>query len=246
MNSSASGVYEINTFLPWNRIQSKLEKTMKKHLTVIAGTLFTLNSHAYSNFLVAGAGNTVIQKKSSQTSRVLYQSPELGIQFEHPRHYKVWQQGRKIFLADIASLREEINKRPANPRIYRALNGRTLSRGDGYLIHITVGQGDFTSANQKHAIFEKDTQGYRVAFGRFNNPPAEKFRTNQWSGYGSNILCSTEDEKTGFHAAGGVCFWGLISNSQRYIMVDTAALTPDQEKERQAIVRSLKFLKATP
>lgn len=219
---------------------------MKKHLTVIAGMLFTLNSHAYSNFLVVSAGNTVIQKKSSRTNRVLYQSPELGIQFEHPRDYKVWQQGREIFLADIASLREAINKRPVNPRIYRALNGRTLARGDGYLIHITVGQGDFKSANEKNAIFEKETQRYRVAFGRFKNPPAEKIRTNQWSGYGSNILCSTEDEETGFHAAGGVCFWGLMSNGQRYILVDTAALTPDQEDERQAIVRSLRFLKATP
>jgi hypothetical protein len=133
-----------------------------------------------------------------------------------------------------------------NPQIYRALNGRATSQDDGYLIHIVVGQGDFTSANQKHAIFKQDTQGYRVAFGRFNNPPAEKIQSIQWSGYGSNILCSTEDEKTGFHAAGGICFWGLISNSQRYIMVDTAALTPDQEKERQAIVRSLKFLKVAP
>jgi hypothetical protein len=224
----------------------KSEMIMKKHLTVIAGVLITLNSHANSNYLKVGTGDAVIQKKALQTSLVLYQSPDLGIQFEHPRHYKVWQQGREIFLADIASLREQIHKRPVSPQVFRALNGRTLPRDDVYLIHIAVGQGDFTSANQKYAIFEKDTQGYRVGFGRFNNPPAEKIQANQWTGYGSNILCSVEDEKTGFHAAGGVCFWGLISNSQSFILVGTAPLTPYQEKERQAIVLSLKFLKAAP
>lgn len=219
---------------------------MIKHLIAIAAMLFAQYSYAYNNYLKVSAGDTAIKKKASQTRWVLYQSPELGIQFEHPAHYKVSQQGRELFLTDIAALRDHVHKRPLNLQAYRALNGRTLSRDDGYLIHITVGQGDFTSANQKHAIFEKDSQGYRVTFGRFNNPPAERIVTNQWTGFASNILCSVEDEQTGFHAAGGVCFWGLISNSQRYIMVDTAALTPDQEKERQAIVRSLKFLKVAP
>ena len=123
------------------------------------------------------------------------------------------------------------------------MNGRSLNDSGKYLIHLTVGQGDFFHANKEKSIFKKSHKSFRLAFVRFKNPAAKKIQTREWKGYESGLICSLEDDETGFHAAWGWCYWSLISNGTHYLLVDTQPIDSRQEKLVHAIVKSGVFLK---
>ena len=171
-----------------------------------------------------------------------FSDKRLGIRFKFPSRFRVWQTNNELFFEDklVAKQRAQISK--VDDRVDLLMNGRKLNDSGKYLVHFTLGQGDFTLANKDKGIFEKSGKSLRLAFGRFDNPPAKKIQTSKWTGYESGIICSTQDQETGFHAAGGWCYWSLISDGTRFLVVDTQAIEPHQEMVVHAIVRSVNFL----
>jgi hypothetical protein len=171
-----------------------------------------------------------------------FSDTHLGISFQYLSRYKVWVSKNEVFLDNSLPPKSFHEVSNVSDRVDLLMNGRRLNEAGKYLLHFTVGQGSFSQANQDLGIFEKSGQSWRLKLGRFNNPPAKKIHTPQWIGYESGILCSTEDEETGFHAAGGWCYWSLISDGTRFLLVDTQAMNPQQETQVHAMVKSVKFL----
>ena len=170
----------------------------------------------------------------------------LGVRLSYPDSCEAWIKGGELFIRLKSSSSVETKRvPPLEPKADRAINGRILSQDGHYLLHLSLGLGDFQLANIKHQIFEKSSDVMRVAFGRFQNPRAEKLEFNGWKGYASTIVCSTFDEETGFHAAGGLCFWALVSDNSRYVVLDSMALSPQEEQMVRGIMKSLRFIKQT-
>lgn len=183
------------------------------------------------------------QPKHGPDKWLNYSDTRLGIAFQYPSQYKVWKKNNEVFLDDALLLKHTHQGSKAHERVDLLMNGRSLNDSGSYLIHLTSGQGDFFHANKEKNIFEKSGTNFRLALGRFKNPVAKKIQTHEWKGYESGIICSTEDEETGFHAAGGWCYWSLISNGTQYLVVDTQPIDPRDEKLIHAIVKSVVFLK---
>lgn len=171
-----------------------------------------------------------------------FSDARLGISFKYPSTYRVWVANNQVFLDEKHPSKpfHEVSK--VSDRVDLLMNGRNLNESGKYLLHFTVGEGNFLYANQQLGIFEKSGRSWRLMLGRFNNPPAKKIQTSQWKGYESAIICSTEDEETGFHAAGGWCYWSLISDDAKFLLADTLALDPHQETQVHAMMKSVKFL----
>lgn len=192
---------------------------------------------------------------SKREGWAVFSDPQLGIAFEHPVRWHVWRTGRDLFLHDSPKL-SGVKKPSAGhgkakmtysqvPQVDLALNGRFLSEQDNYTLRLTVGQGNFKSANSKHKVFEiGDDNKPRVAFGRFNNEPARQRDWGRWRGLDSMIICSSSDEETGFHAAGGWCYWALISDQRQYVLIESQNLAGEHmENLILRIAASIKSIK---
>lgn len=193
---------------------------------------------------------------------IKFTDPQLGIAFEYPPQWHVWRNGRDIYLdvnPKILDVKPETSdgNAPADerrkvaptyrqaPQVDRAFNGRLLAEQGNYGLHLTVGQGDFAQGNAEHQIFEVgEDKMPRVAFGRFRNEPARKRAWGEWHGLDSMILCSTWDEATGFHSAGGLCYWALISNKRQYVLIESPVLENERtERLIRRIAASIKSVK---
>lgn len=177
---------------------------------------------------------------------LVFSDARLGISFKYPSRYRVWVLNNDVFLDEKSPSKQFHEVSKVSDRADLLMNGRNLNEVGKYLLHFTMGQGDFLYANQNMGIFERSGRSWRLMLGRFNNPHAKKIQTPQWKGYESAIICSTEDEETGFHAAGGWCYWSLISDGTRFLLLDTQAMNPHEETQIQAIVKSVKFLNNRP
>jgi len=172
-----------------------------------------------------------------------FSDQKLGVQFKYPRHWKVWTQGDDIFLDKRSSVQKKRTKYFQLDSVDRAFNGRIHSNDGLYLLHLATGAGDFEGANNRYLVFKREGKGLRLAYGRFDNLSAEKIKTKQWSGYASPAICSTEDA-SGFHAAGGLCYWSLISDGHKFVLADSQPLETDRdEKIVHMIVMSIIFIK---
>jgi hypothetical protein len=178
---------------------------------------------------------------------IAFSDPQLGITFKHPPQWHAWRQGQSIYVN--AMPKKSRDQVPADehsqtsptyrlaPQVDRALNGRRLSNRDNYVLHLTVGQGTFAQANAEHRVFELgENKKPQVAFGRFRNESAHQRVWGDWRGLDSTIICSTEDEATGFHAAGGRCYWALISNERQYVLIESQAV---QDSRTEDLIRRL-------
>jgi hypothetical protein len=202
--------------------------------------------------LSAHGGTTLSNEDSKREGWTVFSDPQLGIAFEHPVRWHVWRIGQDVFLHD--KPKPSNVKKPSSgqgkakmpyrqvPQVDLALNGRFLSEQDYYTLRLTVGQGTFSSANAKHQVFEfGDDKKPRVAFGRFNNEPARQRDWGMWRGLDSTIICSSSDEETGFHAAGGWCYWALISDQRQYVLIESQHLVDEHiEKLILRIASSIK------
>ncbi|PUE31482.1 hypothetical protein B9Z52_11365 [Limnohabitans sp. Jir72] len=185
------------------------------------------------------------QNKVSHLTRdwLDFSDQTLGVQLKYPRHWKVWTQGDDIYLDKRSSVQKKKTKYAQIDSADRAFNGRIHSNDGLYLLHLSTGTGDFVRANIRYYVFEGLGKDLRLAYGRFNNESAEKIQTQQWSGYASPAICSTEDAG-GFHAAGGMCYWSLISDGHKYVLTDSQPLETDQDARNvHLIVMSINFLK---
>jgi hypothetical protein len=110
-----------------------------------------------------------------------------------------------------------------------------------YIIHFEIGTGDFTQAINNTALFsEKEPNKWVATIGRFDNPPAESIKYNNWQGLKTKITCGIEDKATGFHAAGGECLWLLISDGKHYLVADTLGID-GLDSNTQKMLDSIKF-----
>ncbi|WP_425503337.1 hypothetical protein [Phytobacter palmae] len=53
--------------------------------------------------------------------------------------------------------------------------------------------------------------------------------------------CGISDKETGFHAAGGECFWAVISNWHASVVADTQGIIGN-DPETFHIIETLEFL----
>ena len=167
----------------------------------------------------------------------------LGIQLSYPDTYEAWRENGDLFIRSKSANHPEANANPAPAGpVDRILNARVMSQDGEYLLHIALGKGGFATGNDQQKIFEKFNKGLRVKLGSFQNPPAKPLSENHWNGYESFIICSTWDQETGFHAAGGTCYWALLSDESSYAAIDSQPLTRQDETIVRAIVKSLSFI----
>lgn len=206
--------------------------------------------------MVSAHGGRPPRKSDSRGEPWLaFSDSRLGIAFKYPPQWRAWRRGQDIYLG--VKLKTSSGQPPADEhgqpvptysqalQVDRALNGRLLSDQDNYAVHLTVGPGDFAHANAVHRIFVMgEDKKPHVAFGRFRNEPAHKRIWGEWRGLDSMILCSTWDQATGFHAAGGWCYWGLISNERQYVLIESQNLGDERtERWMQRIAASIKTVK---
>lgn len=172
-----------------------------------------------------------------------YSNPQLGVTFCHPAKLIVQIQDENIYVRKC----QTSPLKPTTPRknnVDLVLNGKRLSDPNDYIAHFRIGRGDFTAANSKEIIFIDDKSTIRAGIGRFNNPKARITKANGWSGYKTEIICSTSDPKTGFHAAGGQCLWVVGSDGQRNFVLDTQG-NPADIPISWKIAKSLRFISAS-
>jgi hypothetical protein len=193
--------------------------------------------------LFFGVTASTVASPLSKESWLEFSDARLGISFKYPSSYRVWQANNEVFLDQKLNVKNSAEVLRVDDKVDLLMNGRHLNHDGKYLVHFTLGQGNFSHANQEIGVFEKRGKSLRLTLGRFRNPPAQKIQTSKWMGYQSSIICSTQDEETGFHAAGGVCYWSLISNGAQFLLVDTQLIGPYQEKLVHTMVRSVNFLK---
>lgn len=167
----------------------------------------------------------------------------LGVKLKYPNNLKLWKYEDAIYL----DLRSVEQKKTSNYNqeeyIDRALNGRFYSNDGLYLMRLSLGKGSFHAANRQYSVFKRHNGGLVATSGRFTNLPAKKLKSKNWSGYESTIMCSVFEESS-FHAAGGMCYWGLISDDHSFAIADTRAINPDEEEVVRAIYRSIVFIRS--
>lgn len=191
-------------------------------LSVKAALLHKCTSWALGLAIAVLSSTVSAQNNVDRLTRdwLIFSDQKLGVQFKYPRHWKVWTQGDDIFLDKRSSVQKKKTKYVQLDNVDRAFNGRIHSNDGLYLLHLSTGSGDFESANNRYLVFKRAGKSLRLAYGRFDNLSAEKIMTKQWAGYASPTICSTDDA-SGFHAAGGLCYWSLISDGHKFVLADS-------------------------
>lgn len=170
----------------------------------------------------------------------LYSNSKLGVTFCYPSKLVLQTEGQDIYVLRHRSAphKKTILSHKNNDLLF---NGKRMLEPNDYIGHIKIGAGDFLAANNKEKIFIYEKGVVRAGIGRFDNAPAKIVRTGNWAGYKSEIICSTSDPKTGFHAAGGQCLWIVGSDSQHYFVLDTLG-DPSDATLAWKITKSLRLL----
>ncbi|QTC91127.1 hypothetical protein [Brevundimonas goettingensis] len=90
------------------------------------------------------------------------------------------------------------------------------------LIYFQPVDGSLDTVATEQAGFEKNAQGVLMTtYGRFEPVPVERFTARGGPGLKATVTCGTEDEETGFHAAGGECLWAVVSDGTRSVVATT-------------------------
>lgn len=186
-----------------------------------------------------GVAHAVPVNSGSRQGWLEHSDRALGIRFQYPSTYRVWSRGNDIFIDEQVRTSRKSTYHQAK-EVDLAFNGRILSNSDLYLVRLSIGRGDFHLANQKYKVFESRDAGMHVLLGRFENPQAKKINSVRWKGYEALIICSTEDEY-GFHAAGGLCYWSLVSDDTRFALIDSQPLIKNQERLVRSMIQSIVF-----
>lgn len=173
-----------------------------------------------------------------------YNNLELGIEFCFPSGLIVQTEGHDIYVLDSRAAPRRNGTHGENPSEL-LMNGKRMHEPYDYLLPIKVGQGDWGAANHDEGIFDCNIDSCQSNIGRFKPVTALHIGGHSWKGYKAEIICSREDAKTGFHAAGGVCLWALGSNSQSYFVLDTSGSKASARLAR-GVIKSLRLAKDSP
>ena len=90
-------------------------------------------------------------------------------------------------------------------------------------------------------LFER-RNGRWMTIGVMNNPSkaAEPLSGPGWAGVKSVFTCGISDPETGFHAGAGACYWAVVSDGRRSVVVDTEGLIGDDPATTHSVL-TLKF-----
>lgn len=116
-----------------------------------------------------------------------------------------------------------------------------------YYINFEIREGNLDDAIENSDIFEKKDDGtYSARIGRaaFDDeiPSVDFISGKGWKGIETTVTCGISDEETGFHAAGGQCYWALISDGERFVIADTQGVI-GTDGNTMDIFYSIRFVK---
>ncbi|CAB3755114.1 hypothetical protein GQ57_12890 [Burkholderia sp. MSh2] len=102
-----------------------------------------------------------------------------------------------------------------------AIVGRNMN-GSDYLIAFEIVDGALEPVAEQKAGFERQDDGsWTTTNGPGIPQTVERFAGAGWRGMRATITCGISDPDSGFHAAGGDCYWAVLSNGRRAAVVNT-------------------------
>jgi uncharacterized protein len=123
-----------------------------------------------------------------------------------------------------------------------ALVGRDMKKGE-YLIAFELKDGELESVASEEAGFERQEDGtWMTTYGRGDPQKVERFAGTGWKGMRATISCGVDGGGTGFHAVAGDCFWAVMGNGKRAVVVDTQGLV-GTDRATMRSVTSFQFLR---
>jgi len=158
--------------------------------------------------------------RSPRAGWATYANPELGVAFDY-----------------LANRRVVPCPASDGPGCVR-LVGRAMGRSY-YLMAFKVVAGPLEAVARSEAGFELQGGRWMTTFGRFDPVPVERFSGRGWTGMRATVICGLDDAN-GFHAAAGSCFWAVMSDGRRSVVVDTQGVL-GLDPATQASVTSFRF-----
>lgn len=114
-------------------------------------------------------------------------------------------------------------------------------RPDDYTLEVCSLDKNLDDAAYESGIFDKDDKGNWITIaGPGSSKTAEIISYDDWDGIQAIIDCGIGEPTTGFHAAAGDCYWAVVSNERRSLIVDTQGLYRDFGTIRR-IIKSLRI-----
>jgi uncharacterized protein len=150
---------------------------------------------------------TAALKRVKRAGWKTYRDPALGISFEYLANRQV--------------------KKPC-PAIGGdrcvAIVGRNMTYSD-YFIAFEIVDGALEPVAEKQAGFERQDDGKWVTTnGPGTAQDVERFSGAGWRGMRATIACGISDPESGFHSAGGDCYWAVLSNGKRAAVANTEGI----------------------
>jgi hypothetical protein len=119
-----------------------------------------------------------------------------------------------------------------------ALVARGMSK-DNYLIAFQVEDVTLEKAATDDAGFAKQDGKWITQNGPGMPQDVQSFSGKSWKGLKAMIACGISDT-AGFHAGAGNCFWAVMSNGKRSVVVDTQGIV-GTDADTMRSVNSLQF-----
>ncbi|MDN7911704.1 lysozyme inhibitor LprI family protein [Burkholderia cepacia] len=105
-----------------------------------------------------------------------------------------------------------------------AIVGRNMTYSSRF-ISFEIVDGALEPVAEKEAGFVKQDDGKWVtSYGPGIPQEVERFSGPGWHGMSATIVCGISDPETGFHAAGGECYWAVLSNGKRSAVAGTQGI----------------------
>lgn len=157
-----------------------------------------------------------------------YRNERLGISFDYLNSRRVVTCPVEQASGDVGCLR---------------LMGWNMGTSD-YLMGFVTLRGALEPVARESAGFTEDPDKpgqWITTFGP-GRSTVERFDGPGWKGMQATIACGISDKETGFHAAAGDCYWAVLSNGVRAVVIDTEGLLGTDDDTMRS-VHSLRFLK---
>ena len=120
-----------------------------------------------------------------------------------------------------------------------AIVGSNMGNSD-YLIAFEIHDGALDPIAEEEALFVRDENGkWMTTAGRGTSVEAQRFSGRGWRGLHATIVCGISDE-LGFHAAGGECYWAVLSNGKRAAVANTLGIVGRDDATLHS-VKTFKF-----
>ncbi|HYC69529.1 lysozyme inhibitor LprI family protein [Brevundimonas sp.] len=142
-----------------------------------------------------------VVRASPRAGWSVYRNPALGLTFE--------------YLAN-----REVRACPEGFERCVSLHGRLGGQPDRPLMMFQRFDGPLEAVAQSEAGFEARDGGWFTTYGRFEPQAVARSRSQGLERMQAVITCGISDEN-GFHAAAGECYWGVLSDGRRSVVITT-------------------------